>query len=101
MNYFVQRTSVTKFSYYLTFNKSPEPERKINMYYEAVFRIHDISVWIQVTIHLHYFSKIKSQKESKNRKIQGFLLKIFLHDDRRIGIRIRKAKKHVNTVDPD
>jgi hypothetical protein len=45
---FSKRTSETKFSYYLTCNKSPEPERKIHMYYEAVFRIHDISVWIRI-----------------------------------------------------
>jgi hypothetical protein len=45
-------------------------------------------------VHLHYFLKIKSQKESQNR---FFLL--FLHDNRRI--RIREAKKHVDPVDPD
>ncbi len=34
-------------------------------------------------VHLHHFSKIKSQKESQNRRNQGFFL-LFLHDDRRI-----------------
>ncbi len=68
-------------------------------------------------VHLHYFSKIKSQKESQNSGIQGFSYYFsFLHDDRRIRIqsririhtsdqwiriRIREAKKHVDPVDPD
>ncbi len=34
-------------------------------------------------VHLHYFSKIKSQKGSQNSWIQDFFL-LFLHDDRRI-----------------
>jgi hypothetical protein len=28
-------------------------------------------------VHLHYFSKIKSQKESENSRIQGFLIRYF------------------------
>ena len=59
-------------------------------------------------VHLHYFSKTKSQKESQNSRIQGFFI-LFLPDDRRIQIQsririhisdqwIREAKKH---VDPD
>ncbi len=51
-------------------------------------------------LHLHHFSKIKSQKESLNSRNQGFFL-LFLHDDRRIRIRIREAQKHVDPVDRD
>ncbi len=60
-------------------------------------------------VHLHHFSKIKSQKESQKRRMQGFSY-YFLHDDRRIRIwihtsdwwiRIREAQKHVDPVDPD
>jgi hypothetical protein len=39
---------------------------------------------------LHHFSKIKSQKESQNRRNQGFFL-LFLHDERRIRIRIHTS----------
>jgi hypothetical protein len=56
------------------------------------------SAYYFLKVHLHHFSKIKSQKESQNRRNQVFLL--FLHDDRRIRSRIREAQKHVDP-DPD
>jgi hypothetical protein len=45
---------------------------------------------------------MKSQKESQNSRNQVFF-KLFLHDDRRIRIRILDAQKHVDPVhsDPD
>jgi hypothetical protein len=43
------------------------------------------SAYYFLKVHLHHFSKIKSQKESQNRRNQGFFL-LYLHDDRRIRI---------------
>jgi hypothetical protein len=90
----------------------------------AVLRIHDILVWIRIQInlqvaykklifylkvfsayyflkvHLHHYSKIKSQKEvTKQRESRFFLL--FLLDDRRIRIRIQGTPKHMDPTDLD
>jgi hypothetical protein len=69
------------------------------------------SAYYFLKVHLHHFSKIKSQKESQ-KESRFFLL--FLHDDGRIRsririhtsdwwiwIRIREAQTHVDPVDPD
>ncbi len=48
-----------------------------------------MSAYYFLKVHLHYFPKIKSQKESQIVGIKVFLL--FMLDDRRI----RKAQKHV------
>ncbi len=42
-------------------------------------------------VHLHHFSKIKSQKESQISRNQGFSYYLFLHGDRRIRIRIHTS----------
>jgi hypothetical protein len=57
------------------------------------------SAYYFLKLHLHHFSKIKSQNESQNSRNQGFF-SVFFHDDRRIRIRIREAQKHVDP-DPD
>ncbi len=49
------------------------------------------SAYYFLKVHLHHFSKIKSQKESQNRRNQGFFFLLFLHDDRRIRIRIHTS----------
>jgi hypothetical protein len=78
-----------------------------NLFFNTIF-----SACYFLKVHLHYFSKIKSQKEPENSRIQGFsdyfcmMIEgsgLFLHDDRRIRIqsRIREAEKHVDPVDPD
>ncbi len=46
------------------------------------------SAYYFLKVHFHHFSKIKSQKESQNRRNPGFFL-LFLHDVRRIRIRSR------------
>jgi hypothetical protein len=50
----------------------------------------NFSAYYFLKVHLHNFSKIKSQKESQNSRNQGFFL-LFLHDDRRIRIRIHTS----------
>ncbi len=66
------------------------------------------SAYYFLNVHLHHFSKIKSQKDvTKQQELRFFLL--FLLDDRirsRIHtsdqwIRIEKAQKHTNPTDPD
>ncbi len=76
--------------------------------------------FLRVPVHLHNFSKIKSQKESQNSRNQGFSYylcmmiegsgsgSIHLTIGSRSGsitsylwIRIREAQKHVDPVDPD
>jgi hypothetical protein len=46
------------------------------------------SAYYFLKVHLHHFSKIKSQLESQNSRNKGFTY-YFLHDDRRIRIRIQ------------
>jgi hypothetical protein len=56
-----------------------------------------------LNVHLHHFSKIRSQKKSQNSRNQGFSL-LFLIGDRRIRIRIRiqEAQKPTDRdSDPD
>jgi hypothetical protein len=54
------------------------------------------SAYYFLKVHLHHFAKIKSQKESQNSRSQNFLL--FLHDDRRIRIRIQ-SRIRIHTSD--
>ncbi len=60
------------------------------------------SAFYFLKLHLHHFSKIKSQKESQNRRNQGFL-KLFLHDNRRIRIpmSMTSGSGYLWLVDPD
>jgi hypothetical protein len=59
--------------------------------------------WAPLKVHLHHFSKVKSQKEVTKQWESRFFL-LFLLDDRRVRIRIRikEAKKQTDLdSDPD
>ncbi len=51
-------------------------------------------------MYIYIIFKNKSQKESQKSRNQGFFL-LFLHDDRRIRIRIQENQKHTDPTDPD
>ncbi len=53
--------------------------------------------WLLLKLHLHHFSKIKTQEVTKQQELRFFL---FWLDYRRIRIRIQKAQKHTD-ADPD
>jgi hypothetical protein len=56
------------------------------------------SAYYFLKVHLHHFSKIKSQKEVTKQEESRFFL-LFSLDDRRI--RIQEAQKHMDPTDPD
>ncbi len=72
--------------------------------------VKSFSAYYFLKVHLHYFPKIKSQKELQNSNNQGFsyyfCVMIRIRSRIRIQtsdkwIRIREAQKHVDPLDPD
>jgi hypothetical protein len=65
---------------------------------------HNFFRLILLKVHLHHFSKIKSQKESQNSRNQGFsyyFCMLIEGSGRPENMWIREAQKHVDPVNPD
>ena len=69
----------------------PDPAIFVNALQDSIKKLifnTNFSAYYFLKVHLHHFSKIKSQKESQNLKESRFVL-LFLHDDSRIRIQSR------------